>query len=428
MPRILLVALIVAMLAAGPSTALAAPGFLQVVVVGGGTVSIAPGPLAETGDGCGNPIEPKRDTMQSCVLTYDVGTPVTMRATGFGENLDADGDETEGPPTTLSHWSDERCPGTGPCTLAVSSDTTAVAAMFTPQRASVEVAGEGTFSSTPHTLDVMGTLRDAGGGLCESGSSRCFGDFALGAEVSLMPSASASWLPNTDVRTFCDSVDALVPPGCHLIMNWPRWAAISFGDSEVDEPPVPPDVSVDFQVRKGGSGSGTVRSEAIDCGGSCTRRLRFGVPQTLVASPDSGSRFDHWGTACGAAPTCRLAVGPVTGLTAFFQGGTAPSPGPNQGPSKARLNARVLRIRVTGHGRKRTIFVRLSVNATSSVRAVLLRGRKRVASKRFRVKAGTPLVRFRVPKRVKAGTYRLRLTIKGNGQTRQLTRRVRLPR
>jgi hypothetical protein len=72
--------------------------------------------------------------------------------------------------------------------------------------------------------------------------------------------------------------------------------------------------------------------------------------------------------------------------------------------------------------------VRLSVNATSSVRAVLLRGRKRIASKRFRVKAGTPLVRFRVPKRVKAGTYRLRLTIKGNGQTRQLTRRVRLPR
>jgi hypothetical protein len=37
-------------------------------------------------------------------------------------------------------------------------------------------------------------------------------------------------------------------------------------------------------------------------------------------------------------------------------------------------------------------------------------------------------VRFRVPARTRAGTYRLRLTIKGNGQTRQLTRRVRLPR
>ena len=51
-----------------------------------------------------------------------------------------------------------------------------------------------------------------------------------------------------------------------------------------------------------------------------------------------------------------------------------------------------------------------------------------MATKSFRVKAGTPLVRFRVPARTRAGTYRLRLTIKGNGQTRQLARRVRLPR
>jgi len=431
MPRILLVALAAAAFAAAPSTAFAATGILQVVVVGGGTVSIAPAPLAETGDGCGDPIEPDRDTMQSCLLTYDVGTPVTVAATGFGENLDAGGDGTEGPPTTLSYWSDERCRGTGPCTLAVGPDTTTVAAMFTPQRASIELAGTGTLSSTPATLDPMGTIRDAGGGACQD-SNRCFGDFALGAEVSLTPSASASWLPNTDVRTYCDAIDVLAPLGCHMTMTWPRWASISFGMSGFSDPPVPPDVSVAFQVRKAGSGSGTVRSEAIDCGGSCTRDFRFGVSQTLAASPDPGSRFDHWGSGCGTSPRCSLAVGPVTALTAYFErgsGGGGGSQQQQQQQSKTpRLSARVLRLKVTGHGRKRIISVRLRINATSTVRAVLLRGRKQVASKRYRLKAGTPLVRFRVPARTRAGTYRLRLTIKGNGQSRQLIRRVRLPR
>lgn len=432
MPRILLAALAAAAFAAAPSTAFAATGILQVVVVGGGTVSIAPAPLAETGDGCGDPIEPHRDTMQSCLLTYDVGTPVTVAATGFGANLDAGGDETEGPPTTLSRWSDERCSGTGPCTLTVGPDTTAVAAMFTPQRASLELAGTGTLSSTPDTLDSMGTLHAVDGGACDENSGRCFGDFALGAEVSLTPLASASWLPNTGARTYCDAIDALVPPACHMTMTWPRWASLSFGGSDFSDPPVPPDVSVAFQVRKAGSGSGTVRSEAIDCGGSCTRDFRFGVSQTLAASPDTGSRFDHWGSGCGTSPRCGLVVGPVTALTAYFERGSGGGGGSQQQQQQQsqtpRLSARVLRLSVTGHGRKRTIFVRLRVNATSTVRAVLLRGHKRVASKRLRAKAGTPLLRFRVPARTKAGSYRLRLTIKANGQTRQLTRRVRLPR
>jgi hypothetical protein len=430
MARILLVALTVATLAAGPSTAVAATGILQVVVVGGGTVSIAPAPLAETGDGCGDPIEPKRDTMQSCLLTYDVGTPVTAAATGFAENLDAGGGDTEGPPTTLSHWSDEHCPGTGPCALVVGPDTTALVATFTPQRVSVQEAGTGTFTSAPSPVDPPGSFRDEGGGACTEDSATCYGDFPLGADVTLAPDGPASWLSNTPERTFCDAVDAEDPPRCHMTMTWPRWAAVGFGGAQIFEPPIPPDVSVAFQVRKAGSGSGTVRSEAIDCGGSCTRDLTFGVRQTLVASPHPGSRFDHWGTACGAAPTCRLAVGPVTGLTAFFErgsgaGGVAQQQQQSKNP---RLTARLLRINVRGHGRKRTVLIRLRLNAASTVRAVLLRGRRQVAAKRFRVAAGTHLLRFRVPVRARPGSYRVRLTIKGNGQTKRLTQRVRLRR
>jgi hypothetical protein len=418
MPRIVLVALIAATFAAAPSTASAVTTDLRVVPVGGGTISVSPGP--PNGDNCADPADPFRGSRneipEGCVMTYDVGTRVRIEAAGLAD------DAPFGPATTLHHWSDERCPGTGACEIVLGPDHTSIAALFTPQRVSVLIAGDG-------YLD--GFIEPDEGDACDTPFPTCVADFPYGSVVRLdnLLSGPGTWAQRKPgaLLPLCDSEQ---PPPCDVTMAWPRWAAVGFGTVQPNpSDTIPAEITVDFQVRKGGSGSGTVRSEAIDCGGRCTRDFKFGEPQTLMADPDSGSRFDHWGSACGTSPRCSLAVGPVTGLTAFFERSSASGGSPQQQPSQTpRLSARVLRIRVTGHGRKRTIFVRLSVNATSSVRAVLLRGRKRVASKRFRVKAGTPLVRFRVPKRVKAGTYRLRLTIKGNGQTRQLTRRVRLPR
>jgi hypothetical protein len=363
----------------------------------------------------------------TCKMVYSPGDAVTLRAEG-GPQLDPP-DTEAGPATTFIAWSDDRCPpAPQDCTIILEPGAQSVAAIFSPQRVAWWAIGAGTV-----TADVGAPsfdCPDAGPPDCEAR------DYPFGTPVNLTATAndptttSTEWLNKVDqpgrTQTLCDEV---VSTTCRVSAIRPRWAVAIFGGADFIEN-VPPEVSVDFRIRKAGGGSGTVRSQSIDCGTRCNTPLKFGDPETLEAAPDTGSRFDHWGAACGTAPRCSLAVGPVTAVTAFFEraGSGGAQQQQQQQSTRPRLSARVLRLKVTGHGRKRIIFVRLRVNAASTVRAVLLRGRKRVASKSFRVKAGTPLVRFRVPARVRKGTYRLRLTIKGNGQTRQLTRRVRLPR
>jgi hypothetical protein len=422
MARLLLVALSAATLAAGPSTALAATTELSVVPVGGGTISVSPGPL--NGDNCADPTAPFRGSRteipQPCVMTYDVGTRVRIEAAGFAE-----GDGGFGPATTLDHWSDERCPGTGPCEILLGADHVSVAALFTPQRVSVLIAGNGSLGA--------GFFDPDNDVPCTTGLPACVADFPYGSVVRLdnLLSGPGTWGQKKDgaLLPLCDSDQ---PPPCDMTMAWPRWAAVGFGVPPNISDTIPAEVSVDFQIRKGGSGSGTVRSEsnAFNCGGQCARDRTFGTRETLMADPDSGSRFDHWGSACGTSPRCSLAVGPVTALTAFFERGPASGGGSQQQqPSKnARLTARLLRLNVRGHGRRRTVVIRLQLNAASTVRAVLMRGHRKVATKLFRVPAGTHQLRFRVPAHTRPGSYRMRLIIKGNDQTKQLTQRVRLRR
>jgi Divergent InlB B-repeat domain len=434
MPRILLVALAAATFAAAPSAALAAGATITVSAVGHGSVTFAPAAEEVAGDDACTPdgglVEGTRTDLRAgtCTLTYSPGQTVTLHAEG-GPAVPA-GSTDEGPATTFRGWSDDRCaPAPADCAIALEPGSQAVAALFSPQRVAWWIGGGGSVTSSdspsfPTTYDCS-----------TGGPTACAAkDYELGAPVTLTAAPGSGvafeWLnvvPNQGrQQTLCD-----VPPvlSCQLAAIRPRWAIALFDNAAFDES-VPPEVSVNFRIRKAGGGSGTVRSGSIDCGTRCAIERKFGDPETLEALPDSGSRFDHWGAACGAAPRCSLAVGPVTSVTAVFEraGSGGGSQQQQQQSTRPRLSARVLRLKVTGHGRKRIIFVRLRVNAASTVRAVLLRGRKRVASKSFRVKAGTPLVRFRVPARVRKGTYRLRLTIKGNGQTRQLTRRVRLPR
>jgi hypothetical protein len=423
MPRILLVALSAATFAAAPSAALAATGTLQVAAVGAGQVTVTPDPIVPDPTNCSSPVTSDRagiNGIESCTFTYEVGTRVELVAEGVPSN--------GGPATSLGRWSDDRCPPTPSCTWTIGPDRETVAALFTPQRLSVKVSGGGDVTSTAADLTIAESDPPA---RCSTTGPviTCVTDVAVGSTVTLnanpSPPALTRWLGKAanGLVPLCDNA----PPPCTVIVDRPRWASVGFG-VDPEDPGVPPEITVAFRVRKAGGGTGTVSSGLVACGGQCSRDTSFGTPDTLTATPDPGSRFDHWGSGCGTSPRCSLAVGPVTALTAFFERGPAGGGSQQQQQSTTRLSARVLRLKVTGHGRKRIIFVRLRVNVASTVRAVLLRGRKRVAARSFRVKAGTPLVRFRVPSRTRAGTYRLRLTIKGNGQTRQLTRRVRLPR
>ena len=75
-----------------------------------------------------------------------------------------------------------------------------------------------------------------------------------------------------------------------------------------------------LQVLKSGSGTGRVTGPRIDCGTTCTSEF-IGTPLlglTFSATPDAGSRFDHWEGACrgsGTQGTCRtMLIGEVTAV------------------------------------------------------------------------------------------------------------------
>jgi hypothetical protein len=432
MARLLLVGLTAASLAVPLSGASAATTTLQVVTAGLGSVAVVPAPISSVdpqGNDCPSPqtvVAGDRTAITSCALTYDVGTTVSLGASGASANGD-------GPATAFAHWSDERC-SAAQCALTLGAEAQTLAALFSPQRISVLLSGAGTVTSGQGDLSSdFGTGED-----CRSDGSfvvTCFGDFPLGASVRLdaVPtdsSAQVTWVPKAIAPSILPLCDSATPPPCVVTLDRPRWASVAFGEVAGVDNTIPPEVDVNFRVRKAGSGTGTVRGQAIDCGGRCGTSRTFGDDQTLEAIPDRGSRFDHWAEACGTAPKCSLAVGPITALTAVFdRGGTAGSQQPQGGGSANRaLRARILRVNVRGHGRRRAILVRLQVSVPSTVRAVLVRGRRQVATRLFELPAGTHVLRFRVPARTRPGVYRMRLTIRGNGESRRLTTRVRLRR
>jgi Divergent InlB B-repeat domain len=413
-----------ALVAFGAAPAVARAGTLQVVPVGLGKVSVSPpgstptpsspdfasGLCSTTGTGGG-----RVNLDGGCTLTYPAGTKVTLTADTL--------DDGAAPAVRFLRWSDDRCPGMGPCTVTVGADDQTVAALFSPQRVSVQIAGSGTVKSEPAGLS----------GTCDTASDgTCFGDFDPGSgPVTLTAPGATEWLASDPERgPLCDAVPDTTT--CTVLPAWPRWVTVGFGGPAL--PSFPPQIDVSFHVGKTGSGSGTVRSGSLDCGGNCATSKKFGDTETFTATPDSGSRFGGWRAACGSAATCRLAVGPVTSITAVFDkgsGGVAGTGTKNPGTAKPRpaFSARVLGLRVTGHGRRRVISLRVQTNAVSTVRARLLRGRRQVASHRWRLRrAGISVLRMRVPARAHAGRYRLGVSVSGRGRTVNFTHALRLRR
>jgi hypothetical protein len=281
---------------------------------------------------------------------------------------------------------------------------------------------------------------------------QCRGQFDLSTTGKLSAEGvEPVWGRGVDGHT-CDTIAGAE---CSLTVHSRRHVALAFGEPIERSGGVPGDITVVFRIAKDGTGSGTVRSESLDCGDRCRATLGFGDPQTLVAHAERGSRFVRWRGVCAASPRCTLAVGPVTRVTAVFdsvgsqaetkQAETKPSgtkpPGRKRPTSKSQQSkrdrrsqspfvARVGRRIVVRGVRPRRIRFTVSVNKRSSIRAVVAHARGRLVSSRsWTVGRGRRVLRLSLPRRARRGTYVLRVTARdGAGYVKRFERRVRLRR
>ena len=416
--RLLVGAVAICALVGSASSAHAAPlaSELTGATVQLGVVADGAGTVTASGQApcVGSDDAPRDHTATECPYTYAPGQLVTLTAAPNAAGVSFVG------------WSDERCPGTGACTLPMDADLQSITALFSPQRLLVQTSPDG----------AEGVSTDAGPCqklVANNDTYLDCGRFPIFSDVTLRADP-----PNDTAATWFDSQchgttqDPVKQPSCTVSVYNLTWAHVSFDGQTPNG--TPPQVSVRFRVLKRGNGSGTVRSGSLDCGNGCAIQEDFGTRENLQAKPDSGSTFGGWQGACGPAPTCSLAVGPVTAVVAAFNALPSPSPGSSPGsqPSRAtpRFTARLRRFVVSGHGRKRRILMRVQVNARAIVGARLATRRgHRVTSKRWRVGAGTPLLRLKVPARTRRGTYRLAVSLSdGRGHVVRVTRTVRMPR
>jgi hypothetical protein len=386
---------------------------LDVVPSGRGSVTAtipAPGPGEHASQTCNG----EAQGGVSCEYTFLPGRQVTLVASP----------DTNDGPSSFVRWSDERCPAGPVCTLTMDAARQSIVALFTPQRVSVRVRGTGRVTSTPAGLDCQG---DGDPDV----DTECSADFPIGTDVSLAAADSSPLSPQIPPAWYlpCDFGGA---GACGLTADRARWAAIGFDGQQPDISKVPPTITVRFHILKAGSGSGRVQGASIDCGGSCSVLRDFGARQTLTATPDAGSRFAGWRSACSSAATCTLAVGPVTAVTAAFDhsGSSSGSSSSSTGHgTSTTFTARLGHPVVKGHGRKRVVVFRVRVSAPATVRARLTRGQRTVASRSWRVGAGLQQLRLRLPKKAKAGAYRLRLTVRdASGHAQSFAPSLRIPR
>jgi hypothetical protein len=265
---------------------------VQVVPRGPGTVTSSV-PDKTTGETACT----KRSEPGFCAWTFAQGVTVVLTATPNGSDA------------SFAGWSTPDCPGAGPCRLTVDDDETVVA-LFSKLTLHVELSGD--------KDEELVTSEPAG----ISCPPKCDFDFAARSTVKLTVNPGSSTL--TSFPFGCTSVDGKL---CTVTMlDDPQTVGVQFNNS--GGPDTPNLVEVSVRVRKAGDGAGRVTASGLDCGGTCTVKLKYGklVPFTVV--PDAGSLFGGWGGICASDKDlkCTLPIGPITLVRPRFVKELPPSP------------------------------------------------------------------------------------------------------
>ena len=404
-----------------------------------------------------------------------------------------------GPGFAFAGWSTPECPGTGSCTITLDDSYTTIVALFKPLRLGVRFSVPDSLPSPLPNRKV--TSIPAGidctfDGTDGSSLTGCEHDFDPDTPVQLTATGDGF---NHWSGDFCQPATART---CTIrVVDYTSWAGAVY-DNE-PEPQLATTIKVQFQLSKGGNGTGRVTGANLDCGSQCSAQFGYGKRITLTATRSGDSVFDGWNGVCARTQTtCTFAVGPITRIKARFARDATPpgAPGDLRVTSTTRtsvslawnaasdnlgvkgyrvyvadrsvadvttreyriaglacgrtyrvavdtvdvagnrsqkagiaaktkacaLTVRLLMVRVV----HRTVVVRLQLNRATSARLTLRRNGRPAASRRFKVRRGTTVLRWRAGRRVAAGNYRLRIAIidPDGGRTRLYTRRVHLPK
>ena len=109
-------------------------------------------------------------------------------------------------------------------------------------------------------------------------------------------------------------------------------------------------------------------------------------------------------------------------------GGGGGAKNPDGGTARSGLSVRGVRVTVSRAGGRRIIGVRLVVDRGARAQVRLRRGRRVVARGGYRLHRGSNRLRLVVPRKVRAGQYRLTIRVRSAPWSRTITRTVRLGR
>jgi len=322
-----------------------------------------------------------RDNGQSCLYPVAQGQQITLEASDAADFVG---------------WSLFECPGTGPCTVKMTSDRTVVAT-FTPT--SLTIALEGGFEDANGDA-IDGSVTSLDGTIdCRASGGTCGGEFAAFAEVTLTAS------PESAFETWSGACQEAGPsPSCTLLLSGDDVVGAKFKDADADPQIIPPRQTAELEVVVQPVGAGRVSSsrsrggESIECNPTCKAEFEQGEKPTLTAEP--ASRFVEWREArpyCKTKPTCTFPAFRSTSIQAVF---TPPPPA-----SSPVFKASVVTVTIVKSGSLRTLALQVLVDRPAKATVRLLQKKTGLASRSYTLRKGRTSLRFALPQKLKPGWY-----------------------
>jgi hypothetical protein len=224
--------------------------------------------------------------------------------------------------------------------------------------------------------------------------------------------------------------------------NIRNFVSLALDGSEGTAPPF--DLPRPVTVKRAGSGSGRVYGDGydakgtkwnIDCGRDCKLKdIQYQTRVRLSADAAAGSTFKRWsGPPCGSRRVCTFTAGKYPTVRATFglkaTASSVPPSGSGPGVREAPFSMSVIRARAKGRRANRRIVVTLTTNRSARATLRLTRKGRRVIRKVFALPAGTRTIRARVPRRTRAGWYRMSLAVSSaDGTRKSFAKRLHLRR